>query len=230
MPALRSHLAEMRDAAARRARALELARLAELDALIDRCGAPSAGGRGRLRRAVRPRPRHVAAPVRARARRLARPRPGDDRPRPDLRAGRPRARAGRAARLPAGGAGVRLDPAGARGTRVPAARWRTSSTPSSARCCSATAPTPACSARCSNWPGEKAQAVKLPAEAALDESWAEPLAFDGCSTEGPGPARPAATDPASCAQRNAHTRSSLMNVAFTTFCSASIRTSASRCS
>lgn len=32
--------------------------------------------------------------------------------------------------------------------------------------------------------GEKAQAVKLPEELALDESWAEPMAFDGCSTAG----------------------------------------------
>ena len=66
------------------------ARLAELDALIDALAARrSARGRGRLRRAVRPRPRHLAAPVRARARRLARPRPGDDRPGADLREGRP---------------------------------------------------------------------------------------------------------------------------------------------
>jgi len=41
--------------------------------------------------------------------------------------------------------------------------------------------------------GEKAQPVKLPAEEALDESWAEPIAFDGCSSNGqatPGQPQP----------------------------------------
>ena len=41
--------------------------------------------------------------------------------------------------------------------------------------------------------GEKAQPVKPPAEEALDESWAEPLVFDGCSSKGqarPGQAQP----------------------------------------
>jgi nitrate reductase delta subunit len=41
--------------------------------------------------------------------------------------------------------------------------------------------------------GEKAQAVSIPPEPALDESWAEPVAFDGCSTKGqasPGQAQP----------------------------------------
>jgi len=32
--------------------------------------------------------------------------------------------------------------------------------------------------------GEKAQAVKLPEEPGLDETWEEPLAFGGCSTQG----------------------------------------------
>ena len=32
--------------------------------------------------------------------------------------------------------------------------------------------------------GEKAEAVKLPVEDDLDESWAEPRVFDGCSTKG----------------------------------------------
>ena len=41
--------------------------------------------------------------------------------------------------------------------------------------------------------GERAQAVKLPAEPALDETWEEPLAFGGCSTE--GQARPGAAQP-----------------------------------
>ena len=41
--------------------------------------------------------------------------------------------------------------------------------------------------------GEKAQAVKLPAEESLDESWAEPVVFDGCSSRGqakPGQPQP----------------------------------------
>lgn len=41
--------------------------------------------------------------------------------------------------------------------------------------------------------GETAQAVELPDEPALDESWEEPPAFDGCSTQGqarPGQAQP----------------------------------------
>jgi len=32
--------------------------------------------------------------------------------------------------------------------------------------------------------GEKARAVPPPAEPALDETWAEPPAFDGCSVAG----------------------------------------------
>lgn len=41
--------------------------------------------------------------------------------------------------------------------------------------------------------GEKAEPVKLPEEEALDESWAEPAAFGGCSSAGqarPGQAQP----------------------------------------
>ncbi len=41
--------------------------------------------------------------------------------------------------------------------------------------------------------GEKAQAVAVPPEPALDESWAEPMAFDGCSTK--GQARPGQPQP-----------------------------------
>jgi nitrate reductase delta subunit len=41
--------------------------------------------------------------------------------------------------------------------------------------------------------GEKAQAVSVPAEPELDESWAEPMAFDGCSTQ--GQARPGQPQP-----------------------------------
>ena len=41
--------------------------------------------------------------------------------------------------------------------------------------------------------GEKAEAVKLPVEDDLDEAWAEPKVFDGCSTKGqakPGDVQP----------------------------------------
>ena len=41
--------------------------------------------------------------------------------------------------------------------------------------------------------GQKAQAVAIPVEESLDDSWAEPQAFDGCSTRGqnrPGEAQP----------------------------------------
>ena len=41
--------------------------------------------------------------------------------------------------------------------------------------------------------GEKAKAVNLPDDADLDEAWEEPLAFDGCSTQGqakPGQPQP----------------------------------------
>ena len=41
--------------------------------------------------------------------------------------------------------------------------------------------------------GQKVQAVAIPVEESLDESWVEPQAFDGCSTQGqarPGQAQP----------------------------------------
>ena len=41
--------------------------------------------------------------------------------------------------------------------------------------------------------GEKAQAVKIAPEETLDESWAEPVAFDGCSVK--GQARPGTPQP-----------------------------------
>jgi nitrate reductase molybdenum cofactor assembly chaperone NarJ/NarW len=46
--------------------------------------------------------------------------------------------------------------------------------------------------------GEKSQPVKVPPEEPLDESWAEPAAFDGCSSigqSGPAQARPLAAQP-----------------------------------
>lgn len=47
--------------------------------------------------------------------------------------------------------------------------------------------------------GEKAQAVKLPDEPAIDESWEEPMAFDGCSTQ--GQARPGQPQPIQIVKR-----------------------------
>ena len=43
--------------------------------------------------------------------------------------------------------------------------------------------------------GEKAQPVALAAEEPLDEAWAEPLGVRRLLDQGPGQARPAATDP-----------------------------------
>jgi nitrate reductase molybdenum cofactor assembly chaperone NarJ/NarW len=43
--------------------------------------------------------------------------------------------------------------------------------------------------------GERAQAVAVAPEPAIDESWAEPMVFGGCSTEGQARPGPAATDP-----------------------------------
>jgi nitrate reductase delta subunit len=47
--------------------------------------------------------------------------------------------------------------------------------------------------------GEKAQAVKIPDEPAIDESWEEPMAFDGCSTQ--GQARPGQPQPIQIVRR-----------------------------
>ena len=54
-------------------------------------------------------------------------------------------------------------------------------------------PMPACSAHCWSWPVKKRRPSKLAAEPPLDESWAEPPVFDGCSTRGqakPGQPQP----------------------------------------
>ncbi len=48
--------------------------------------------------------------------------------------------------------------------------------------------------------GEKAQAIKPVAEPTLDESWAEPPVFDGCSTQ--GQARPGQPQPIRIVRRN----------------------------
>jgi nitrate reductase molybdenum cofactor assembly chaperone NarJ/NarW len=50
--------------------------------------------------------------------------------------------------------------------------------------------------------GEKAQAVAVPPEPELDESWAEPMAFDGCSTQ--GQARPGQPQPIQIVRPAAH--------------------------
>jgi nitrate reductase delta subunit len=48
--------------------------------------------------------------------------------------------------------------------------------------------------------GEQARAVELPAEPALDESWAEPPAFDGCASA--GQARPGDSQPVRMVRKN----------------------------
>jgi nitrate reductase molybdenum cofactor assembly chaperone NarJ/NarW len=47
--------------------------------------------------------------------------------------------------------------------------------------------------------GERAQAVKIPDEPAIDDSWEEPMAFDGCSTQ--GQARPGQPQPIQIVRR-----------------------------
>jgi nitrate reductase delta subunit len=47
--------------------------------------------------------------------------------------------------------------------------------------------------------GERAQAVKIPDEPAIDDSWQEPMAFDGCSTQ--GQARPGQPQPIQIVKR-----------------------------
>ncbi len=175
---------------------------------------PRAAGRARRadrraaarRRASTPRPTtcelfdrgraHRAAPVRARARRLARPRPGDGRPGADLRAGRPAARP--PASCPTTCRWCSSSPSTQPPREARAFLGEMRAHPqraSSARCSSATAPTPACSARCSSWPARRRRPVKLAAEEPLDESWAEPVVFDGCSSKGQARPGPAAADP-----------------------------------
>ena len=193
MPSVRGHLPEMLEILRREnalpAGRLRRARRADREAARRR----PAGRRGRVRAAVRPRPRHVAAPVRARARRLARPRPGDDRSRADVREGGPAAGAGRAARLPAGRARVRVHAAAARGEGVPrrdgAHPQRDLRRPAD----DARARTRACWARCSSSRARRRSRSRPDVEEPLDETWAEPPVFDGCSSK--GQARPGAPQP-----------------------------------
>ena len=51
--------------------------------------------------------------------------------------------------------------------------------------------------------GESAQAVKIAAEEPLDESWAEPVVFDGCSSK--GQARPGQPQPITVVRKNPST-------------------------
>ena len=51
--------------------------------------------------------------------------------------------------------------------------------------------------------GEKVQAVKVAEDQALDESWAEPVVFDGCSTQ--GQAKPGQPQPVHVVRKNAST-------------------------
>ena len=52
--------------------------------------------------------------------------------------------------------------------------------------------------------GEKCAPVNVPDEAPIDESWAEPLAFDGCSTK--GQARPDQAHPVHIVRKSASTQ------------------------
>jgi len=52
--------------------------------------------------------------------------------------------------------------------------------------------------------GEKAQPVKPPTEESLDESWAEPAAFDGCSSK--GQAKPGQVQPIHIVRRSSATQ------------------------
>ena len=50
-----------------------------------------------------------------------------------------------------------------------------------------------CSPPCWSWPAHKAEAVPFAADEPLDDSWAEPVVFDGCSSRGqaaPGQPQP----------------------------------------
>jgi nitrate reductase delta subunit len=51
--------------------------------------------------------------------------------------------------------------------------------------------------------GQKPQAVSIPVEESIDESWAEPPAFDGCSTQ--GQARPGQAQPIHIVRKNPST-------------------------
>ena len=51
--------------------------------------------------------------------------------------------------------------------------------------------------------GEKVQAVKVTEDAPLDETWAEPVVFDGCSTQ--GQARPGQPQPITVVRKNPST-------------------------
>ena len=55
--------------------------------------------------------------------------------------------------------------------------------------------------------GEKAEAVPVPAEPPMDESWAEPEVFGGCSTEGQN--RPGQPQPVRIVRNASSTASSL---------------------
>ena len=74
---------------------------------------------------------------------------------------------------------------------------------------SAKARTPACSARCWNWPAKKRRRSSSPPNQPLDESWAEPPVFDGCSSK--GQAKPGQPQPIHIVRKNAKHRSGRMN-------------------
>jgi hypothetical protein len=95
----------------------------------------------------------------------------------------------RTARLPAGGAGVRLHPA-PREAGLPG-RDGAHLQRHLRRAAAARQPYASVLGALLELAGEKAQAVKMPAEKPLDEAWAEPVAFDGCSPRArPKPGQP----------------------------------------
>ena len=195
-------------------------RQAELDALIESLRSRrTAGSGGRLRRTVRPRPRHLAAPVRARARRLARPRSGDDRPRANLRKSRPVPGAGRVARLSAGRARVRVHPAAARSDGVSRRNGAHFQRPSSARCASATSPYASVLGALLELAGEKAQAGRAGGRTCARRKLGRAAGVRRLLDQGPGEARPAAThshrpQDASPSKERAHERILVLSAHF----------------
>ena len=190
--ALRDHLAEMRDAV-RGERALTFGRLAELDVLLDRLGSP---------RTLDTEANYVELFDRGRgtALHLFEHVHGDSRDRGPAMVDLIKTYEQAGLYLGEGelpdhsdrGAGIRLDAAAGSGAAflreiahilqiIFSALLKRGS------------PYASVVAAVLDLAGEKAQAVKLPEEPALDESWEEPLAFGGCSTQGqaaPGQPQP----------------------------------------
>lgn len=86
-----------------------------------------------------------------------------------------------------GPSSIRLHPAAAR--HAPSSvRWRTSSMPIFGALQQRGSAYASVLGALLELAGEQAQPVKTAPEEPLDESWAEPVVFDGCSSQRPGPA------------------------------------------